>query len=231
MDYAASEELWEVPGLPLVRARGRWHKCKSGLGAMMEFVPEVALAQTEQWLPLGGEQLYWASLFFFFFSLFVISLFITIIIISYFISIIKLLFQPMDFTFSQFSLSHQGLGWCRVWMSSCMVLSCWLGLNHKSTFHTCRKFIHSSLLSHCHANTKETLSMVFTVPKLWVHLNTKSSCKDVGISDICFYKILQCRFQRLSLKHGEVQNNLSEVVLLETRKCYTNTTKFLSWKV
>lgn len=70
--------------------------------------------------------------------------------------------------------------------------------------------------------------MVFTVPKLWVHLNTKSSCKDVGISDICFYKILQCRFQRLSLKHGEVQNNLSEVVLLETRKCYTNTTKFLS---
>lgn len=48
-----------------------------------------------------------------------------------FISIIKLLFKRMDFTFSQFSLSHQWLGWCRVWMSSCMVLSCWLALNHK----------------------------------------------------------------------------------------------------
>lgn len=74
------------------------------------------------------------------------------------------------------------------------------------------------LLSHCHADTKKTLSMVFKVPKLWVHLSTKNSCKDVGISDIYFYKILQCAFQRLSLKHGEVQNNWSKVVFLETRK-------------
>lgn len=56
------------------------------------------------------------------------------------------------------------------------------------------------LLSHCHADTKKTLSMVFKVPKLWVHLSTKNSCKDVGISDIYFYKILQCAFQRLSFK-------------------------------